>query len=447
MTNTHNALVPWTATDAISIPTDARDAKDIVTFGSATLSKRDMTSIVSGFESGSYEMVSTFVWTKAAAALKRQVATLGMEFVGEMLGRPDLNDDSDPATAIGDHEAIALAEDLGMVTTTQALRLKQALQLVAHFSTVTGETDNVDEMMEVEALALLRTCITSILGKPQFAAALQFADFRKRLAGSTLTATDPDLSAITASPYFFVRTTLSILLAAIKTAQGAPLEHAVGNTMILVPQLWGKLREPEKWQVGQAYAEVTSAGNRIASAGLKKALMEIKGFDFVPESLRSNTFTETAARVLSAHFAFNNFYNEKEPMEALAALGTSIPRPALPKVVEAALAVRLGNRWGVAYYAQDAATEVLRLLRPVQWQYYFDECLMRDRTVMDKIAYDDKPARNWCDVVQAIDLGAFQPKSKHVKALLDASRVAPVTAASINAVKEKAEKLRSHLGE
>ena len=447
VTNFSNAVIPWSPSDAISIPDNVRDAKDIVTFGSATLSARDMTSIVKGFEAGSYEMVSTFVWTKAAAVLKRQVSTLGMEFVGEMLGRPDLNDDSDPATDIGDHEAIALAEDLGMVTTTQALRLKQALQLVAHFSTTTGETDNADEMMEVEALALLRTCITSILGKPQFAAALQFADFRKRLAMSTLTAADSDLSAIANSPYFFVRTTLSILLAAIKTAQGAPLEHAVGNTMVLVPQLWGKLREPEKWQVGQAYAEMTSAGNRIASAGLKKALMEVKGFDFVPESLRSHTFTETAARVLSAHFAFNNFYNEKEPMEALANLGTSIPRPALPKVVEATLAVRLGNRWGVANNAQDAATEVLRLLRPVQWHYYFDECLSRDRTVMDKIAYDDKPAKNWCEVVQAIELGLYQPKSKHVKALLDASRVTPVTVNSIKTVKEKAEKLRSHLAE
>lgn len=446
MTNIQNALVPWTATDVISIPEEVREAKDIVTYGKATLSQRDMTSITKGFEAGSYEMVSTFVWTKAAAALKRQVSTLGMEFVGEMLGRPDLDENSDPATSIGDHEAIALAEDLGMVTTTQSLRLKQALQLVAHFSTVTGETLSDDEMMPEEALALLRTCIASILGKPQFEAALQFAEFRKRLAASTLTAADSDLAAIANSPYFFVRTTLSILLAALKTSQGASLEHAVGNTMVLVPQLWTNLREPEKWQVGQAYAEVNSAGNRIASAGLKKALLKVKGFDFVPESLRSNTFTETAARVLSAHFAFDNFHNEREPMEALAALGTSIPRPAFAKVVEAALAVRLGNRWGVAHNAQHAATEVLRLLRPAQWHYYFDECLPRDRTVMDKLAFDDKPVRNWCELVQSIDLGTFQPRLKHVKALLDVSRN-PVSPATIQAVNDKAGKLRSHLEE
>lgn len=75
-----------------------------------------MAAIVNAIENESYEMVATFVWTKAAAVLKKQVATLGMEFVGEMLGRPDLNEDSDPATSIADNEAISLAEDLGMIS-------------------------------------------------------------------------------------------------------------------------------------------------------------------------------------------------------------------------------------------------------------------------------------------------------------------------------------------
>jgi hypothetical protein len=444
MTRHGGTLVPWTPTDVVVIPAEVRDVNGIIRFGSATLSKRDMHSIVSAFDAGSYEMVATFVWTKATAALKRQVATLGMEFVGEMLGRPDLNDDSDPASSIADHEAVALAEDLGMVTTTQALRLKQALQLVAHFSAGTGDIEGDDEMMPEEALALTRTCITSILGKPKFDAALEFASFRNRLATSTLSASDPDLVVIGSAPYFFVRTTVSILLAAVKTLQGAPLEHSVGNVMVLVPELWGKLREPEKWQVGQAYAEVTSAGNRISSAGLKRALMQVKGFDFVPESLRSSTFTEAAARVLSAHFAINNFYNELEPMQALASLGTSIPWPAFAKVVEAALAVRLGNRWGVAYNAQDAANAVLTLLRPTQWQYYLDECLPRDRTVLDKLASDPEPAKRWCELASTLALGTFEPRNPRVKALFDASR-RTLSLRTIPRIQAIAHALRSRL--
>ncbi|MCX5691689.1 MAG: hypothetical protein NTV94_18180 [Planctomycetota bacterium] len=177
---------------------------------------------------------------------------------------------------------------------------------------------------------------------------------------------------------------------------------------------------------------------------MKKALMAVKGFDFVPESLRSNTFTETAARVLSAHFAFNNFYNEREPMEALAALGTSIPRPAFAKVVEAALAVRLGNKWGVANGAQAAATRVLALLRPAQWHYYFDECLSRDRTVLDKVAYDEKPVHKWCEIVHSLDLETFVAKNKQTQTLLEVSRLAPV---QVDKVMNMAQKLRARLGD
>ncbi|MCY2954620.1 MAG: hypothetical protein NTU53_22040 [Planctomycetota bacterium] len=445
MINHNSAITIWTPSDIVSIPDSAETPGDIVQYGSATLTKRDMQSIIAGFQAQGYEMVSTFVWTKAAAALKKQVATLGMEFVGEMLGRPDLNDDSDPASAIGDHEAIALAEDLGMITATQSLRLKHALQLVTHFSTLEQKNAEDEAMQKEEAVSLLRTCITSILGKPQFDAAIQFADFRKRLGDGTLRADDGDVAAIWNSPYFFVRTTLSVLLSMVKGAKGATLEHAVGNTMVLVPTLWERLRASERWQVGQAYAEVNAAGNRLASAGLKKALLDVHGFDFVPESLRSSTFTEVAARVLSAHFAFNNFFNEQEPMQALANLGTSIPMPAFAKCMEATLAVKLGNPWGVAWSAQAPAKQILDSLRPTQWDYYFNECLPRDRTVLDKLTNEDKPVNEWFDLVARYVKPQFRPKEKPVKELLDSSRGA-ISAQAIKNVKFKATQLRSLLG-
>jgi hypothetical protein len=445
MSEQTNAITVWTPSDIVSIPESAESPQDIVQYGKATLSKRDMQSIVAGFQTQGFEMVSTFVWTKAAAALKKQVATLGMEFVGEMLGRPDLNDDSDPATAIGDHEAIALAEDLGMITATQSLRLKHALQLVNHFSTLEQQAAEDETMQKEEALSLLRTCISSILGKPRFDAAIQFADFRKRLGETSLKAEDTDISAIQNSPYFFVRTTLSVLLSMIKGSKGATLEHAVGNTMLLVPTIWSRLRDGERWQVGQAYAEVNAAGNRLASSGLKKALLDVHGFDFVPESLRSSTFTEAAARVLSAHFALNNFYNEREPMEALANLGTSIPMPAFAKCMEATLAVRLGNPWGHARAAQAPAKRVLDSLRPTQWDYYFNECLPRDRTVLDKLTGEDKPVKNWIEVISEYAKTDFPAKDKTVKELLKASR-APATVHSTATLMAKAKELRSRLG-
>lgn len=428
--------------DVVTIPSTATTPDEIAEYGRATLSARDVQSIIAGFRAEGYEMVSTFVWTKAAAALKKQVATLGMEFVGEMLGRPDLDDDSDPTTAIADHEVLALAEDLGMITATQALRLKQSLQLVTHFASKEPIPGEDEPMQREEAVNLLRTCITSILGKARFEAAIQFAEFRKRLADSDLQRGDGAVAAIKDSPYFFVRTTLSVLLSMVKSAKSATLEHAVGNTIVIVPALWERLRETERWQIGQAYAEVNASGNRPASAGLKKALLEVHGFDFVPETLRSNTFTESAAKVLSAHFAFNNFYSEADPMQTLANLGTAIPMPAFGKCMEATLAIRLGNRWGRAFSAQAPALQVLERLRQTQWDYYLNECLPRDRTVLDKLALEEKPVKNWCEVATTFLSNSPRPKDRFVNALLDASLKSPQPIV----IMQRADQLRAKIG-
>lgn len=418
-----NSITVWNPSDTVVIPATAVSPTDIVSYGQATLSKRDIASIVAGFQAASYEMVTTFIWTKAIVTLKKQVATLGMEFVGEMLRRPDLNDLSDPTTSIGDYEAVSLAEDLGMVTPTQGLRLKQAMQLVTHFANLEQAQAEEEQMHMEDATSILRTCITSILGRAKFDAAIQFAQFRKALGERSLTAEDGDVVTLKGSPYFFLRTTLSALLAMIKSAQGAQLEHAVGNCMLLVPLFWPRFKDPERWQVGQAYAEVSSAGNRLAISGIKRALLQVQGFDFVPESLRSNTFTETAARVLSAHFAYNNFYNETDPMTILANLGSTIPMPAFSKCMEATLAVWLGNVYGSSFNATPWAQKLLNELRPTQWEYYFNECLYSDRTVLDKLCSEPKPTSRWKALIANTVPDNINIRDKLVQELIYVSRL------------------------
>lgn len=416
-----NSITVWNPSDLVVIPSTAETPADIAQYGQATLSNRDIQAIIAGFKADSFEMVSTFIWTKASAVLKKQVATLGMEFVGEMLRRPDLNDNSDPATAIGDYEAISLAEALGMITPTQGFRLKHAMQLVTHFANLDKPQADEEQMQREEAISILRSCITSILGKERFDVAIQFASFRKALSERTLRSEDGDVAALRNSPYFFIRTTLSALLALIKGSQGAQLEHAVGNTTLLVPVCWGRFKDPERWQVGQAYAEVLAAGNRLASAALKKALLAVQGFDFVPESLRSNTFTETAARVLSAHFALSNYFHETEPITMLANLGTTIPMPAFSKCMEATLAVWLGNYYGHSWTAETAANQVLERLRPAQWEYYLNECLDSDHTVLDKLCREPKPIVRWRWLVENKMPKGFRARDKAVQELIDAS--------------------------
>lgn len=429
-----SSIQPWDA--AAELPAvEGTNAAQVIKFGRPQLSQRDIRAIIAAFDSRSYEMAATFVWTKAASVLKRHIASLGMEFVGEMLRRADIRENSDPAVVLSDREAISLAEDLGMVNATLAFRLTQALGLVTHFNRLDPEAAEYDGMELEEALMLLKTCVSGILSRPNFDGAIQFADFRRRLSSETLR--PEDCTGLQNSPYFFLRTTLSVLLSLVKTEKGAAQEHAIGNVGVIVPIIWPNLRQTEKWQVGQTYAELIAEGKKAASTGLKAALIQVHGFDFVPESLRSNTFTEAAARVLSAHFGYNNYFTEEEPMVVLSNLGTAIPKPAFAKCMEATVAVFLGNRWGNAFASERAAITIFEGLRPEQWEYYINECLPGDKTILEKLAFDEKPIKRWIHMVDTYLKRAFVVKGKNTLRLLEATSKKDVTA-----VMDSAQSLR-----
>ena len=99
-------------------------------------------------------------------------------------------------------------------------------------------------------------------------------------------------------------------------------------------------------------------------------------------------------------FGLNNFYNEPRPMETLLKLGSSVPFPAVGDCFTAALCVRLGNRYGQSWAAQEFANVFLtKVLRTNQWEYYLNKLLPYDRYILEKLAGDGKPLDQWMSLV------------------------------------------------
>jgi hypothetical protein len=397
-----NALLPWIPTEPKSLAPTA-STKEIVT-RAVVLTERDQLAIVQAFKSGAFEMASTFIWSRAVAALKKQLSMLGMEFVGEMLNRTDLNESSSPLTDMRDDEAIELAEQLGMVTTTEALRLRNSQALVNHF--LIPDVSHTENMLKSEAETILRSCVLNFLAEPIVNTQQPFLELRNRLEQETLDSDSNEVKELANSPYFYVRTTLTVLLTQLKNATGAKLEHAAGNINSLLPTIWPRLREKDKWQTGETYAslQVADRTRKVAAAGLRKAMIKVRGFDYVPESLRSDSFKAAAQQVMDAHFAWDNFHNEPKPMEMLSKLGTSIPGPALAACFTAVLCVRLGNPWGRSNAAQSSADQFIKMIRPTQWEGYFNLLLPSDRRILEKLACDDKPLDRWIELIGELDL-------------------------------------------
>ncbi len=415
-----NAPELWRPRDVVKVPASVTTAPEIAGLAKQ-LSKRELRQVVQTFESGSYEIGTTFVWSRTMAGLKAQLGTLGMDFLAELLDRPDIRPSAEVHEVLTDFDAVRLAEELGMFGSSHAMRLRHSLELIAHFSHPPADFD-AEGMMPEEAISVLRTAVQTVLGHETLTVAVEFAEFRAKLEQEVLPDDAVEIDGLSSSAYFFQRTVLRVLMAGVKSSGSAKLENLLANTNTILPRIWPGLMDPDRYFIGRSYAEVHADGQKKAASGLRAALLKVSGFDYVPEDLRSNTFIEAAGRLLQAHFAMNNFYNEPAPARALASLGSSIPIQAFAQCMTATLCVRLGNRYGISWNAQGPVTQLLETVTADRWKFFFDSCLPVDDVLLAKLLEDEIVDR-WIQVIEETDrIADVRPATPAAEALLDASR-------------------------
>lgn len=369
----------WQGPNGITFPPSVKDANDIVPYANH-LTPQQQKQIIAAFQFEAYDMASEYTWKKSMVKLRETLSTLGMKFIGEMVGRDDFDETTLIDSEITDFTAIKLAEQLGVIGTTAALRLKQSNELISHYFS----KDADEELDYSTAFSIVKSSVQYILGEQDISSAIEFSQFRQRLLNETLKKDDLQLEQIINSPLFYLRTVMTILLSSIKDDIGAKLEHSIANLNLTLPIIWERLGENDKWNIGTAYRDVTAAGNSISASGLKNALLKVNGFDYVPENLRSATFIKTAKQVIETHYASDNFYNEPAIVKKLSGLGSTIPAPALIECIQAYLAVFLGNSYSHSYKAAEIAYDELSKLTKERWNYYFEKVIQTDEIILSK---------------------------------------------------------------
>ena len=415
----NNARTLWQPENQGLLPASARKPMAIVNYATQ-LSVRDRQQIVSAFKAEHYEMVLNFLWLRTTTALKRELAKAGLRLLGEMLGRVEIGEDENVEDLLTNRDTIRLAEELGIITQTEGLRLRQTHERIIHFNQLAIGEDSSEDIDYSEAISSLKACVGAVFAKPKIEVAREFAEFRESLESESFVSDEDRVRSLISSPYFFWKLTIDILMNSARTSTGAKLDHCLANINVLVPELWTNLRDKEKWHIGRTYAELYSDGKKISMSGLKQALMKVQGFDFVPENLRSDTFAKAAQAILRAHDGMNNFYNEPSPTRHLAQLGTSIPVPALSLCMTALLSVILGNSYGVSWNAAPVANDILKKLGGDRWRYYLDQVLPADPRILGKLT-DNGPCLRWIEVVEQYSLSDLQLKEREVSKLIKAA--------------------------
>ncbi|MDP1459633.1 hypothetical protein [Bacillus wiedmannii] len=407
----NNEVILWNHPNGISIP--AQDTKSIqgIVGHAYSLKVKDQKKIITAFDADLYDMASEYVWKRTMGKLKVAILSFGIEFVMEMLGR-NIDNNINPEDTLSEVDVINLAADLGVIDKTARLLFLQQSELLNYFAALSDDTD----ISYPTALHCVTSCVQYVLAYVD-ETEIEFSNFRDQLYMGMLT--DNTLTNnLNNAPYFYRRTTVRTMLNLIKSKEGGELDNALHNFTFVIPELWGSLTAEDKWPVGAAYAEAVSKGQRKLSSHIKSTLMKVKGFDYVPESLRSNTFISAANELLKVHYEFNNFYTEPDAAKNLANLGT-IPSPALGQCLTAVLVCRLGNIYGESNAAQSTLEEILGKISDVRWEYYLNEVLPVDQHVLYKLL-EKRPFERWKEeIVIRYNLLEKNIKNAKVKRIID----------------------------
>lgn len=404
-------LTLWDSPNGIQIK-HSLDVNNLVQYNQ-NLSDRQISKITNAFNNELFDMSAEYAWLRTINVLKGRVLKLGEEFVMEMLGK----DDSD-ANDITEIDVINLAADLGFINKKAKMDFMHNNELINYYSSREGKED---EMNGYEAGNLLTSCFRYVLGIENNDFEFSFNDFREKLKHESITDNELLYQTLKDSPYFYKRTTVNTLLSLSRKTEGGELDRVLANMVEIIPGIWNSLLSDDRWPIGIAYAEEVNQGNKKHVGALKSVLLKVNGFDYVPESLRSNTFTEHARKLIEVHNGFDNFYNEPGAAKSLSSLGT-IPTPALGICITASLSCKMGNHFGNAYEAETYVDKILKELTLERWDYYFNKIFIGDELVLTKLISGGKPLVRWNNIIQEfVPIEKLSLTNSIVKRLLTAS--------------------------
>lgn len=379
----------------VAVP-DTNDVATLMSFN-RSLSNNDANKIVKAFDNGLYDMAAEYIWSRTISTLKKNIMKFGEEFVAEMLDRPDISSVDD----ISEYEIITLSSDLGFINQTAKIEFMQFSEIIQHYM---SNEDPDEEFPLTKVSDIVRSCVKHVLGFEKVEYEISFVSFRNRLRTEYIIEGHEIYTQLKLAPYFYKRTVFKTMMNLAKTTKDSAEREIILNNMISIfVEIWSALSSEEKWVIGRSYAQCLSDGDNKLLIALKSVLLKVKGFDYVPENLRSNTYIIAAKDLLSAHQGMNNFYNEPSKAKYLAQMGNSIPAPAFGNCMTAVLACKLGNSYGISWDAQTYLDEILQTVSKDRWSYYLSSVLPYDRVILYKLCVDITADR-WIELVEKCSL-------------------------------------------
>ena len=395
-----NDVILWNSFNGVPIEPKAQG--DVVSLSKyiKTLSPVETRKIVKAFEADMYDMAVEFAWNRAIKVLDDRLLKFGLDFIAEMLGVDNVTSMDEVSVK----EKIDLAFDLGMINKTARLKLIQANETINHY--LSRDIVQGGEVLNyIDALKILVDLTKYILAIDIDISTLEFHQFREKLQQKLFHKDSQEIEFLLKSPYFYIKTTirtlLNLLVKHYKENNTSIFEKVSHNANVFIVNLWDKLFLEEKKLIGSIYSESIANNYKPIFQTLSTILDSVSGYDFVPETTRSDVYRKVALKFLKVHYEANNFYNEPPYAKKLANMGTIIPNYALQEVLRATILSYVGNNYGYSWSAEEYNLKILSKITNEQWKLFFSELIIQDQNLLEVLLYaNDVMLKRWFDVVE-----------------------------------------------
>lgn len=367
--------------------------------------------VVKYYREGDFVTAANAVWDRAINLLRKRILSLGEEFVADMVE----SDDLDYVRNLPAYRVIDLAHDLGFIDQSGRRKLQSANEQYNFFNNTDSEA--YEEMPQDEANIIIKNCIRYILCTTDDYFGLQFNDFREKLKTGAITELyDDDKAMFATCPYFYLKTTVRSLLKLFRDTEGIEFDNVTRNMKTVFPIIWERLKIEERRALADAYTDYSESDN-VREQIIKGVMLQVRGFDYVKENVRSRTYIQAAKTLIDIHFGMQNYYNEPRAIKDLEDLGTVIPKLALKECVTAILFVKLGNQYGTSWRAEEIADRMLSNLTEEDWIIYLENYMVDESNLLDGIERSIKMRNKWKEVVKTYNLkqlNIIAPRAKHL---------------------------------
>ncbi|HZY92565.1 MAG TPA: hypothetical protein VFG07_07350 [Thermoplasmata archaeon] len=214
---------------------------------------------------------------------------------------------------------------------------------------------NLNEITGISLVSWLETCLRNVQAAPSEGPLVELKRLLTSLRTTTLTEREakPIQASIKGLPDDFAH---SLVQAVFGMYVDKDLDERVRTNVDFIAQsIWGRCGESARHGIGIKYGTLAANGETDRAALARRFLSRIDGLGYLPTGQLAVEMASCIQELRSAHFAWDNFFNEEPHARELLRLvpkSGAIPPDVVEDYVQTLVICRLGNRFGVSFIAK-----------------------------------------------------------------------------------------------